>query len=182
MSNIYFFYFFWKAVEGPIKQNAQKIVLNTFFEKLQKSPAGTCPTRGSWPTTPSGADCFYYGVGPITPIENGSKSGNFLDKDMKRENLSKIVGQNSCHIGNRFMGLCRNWFVDLCGNRFVGLCGNRFVGLCGNRFVGLCGNRFVGLCGNRFMGLCGNRFVGLCGNQFVGLTDMSCPSARAPAT
>ena len=43
--------------------------------------------------------------------------GNFLDKDMKRENLAKILGRNSCHIGNRFMGLCGNWFVDLCGNR-----------------------------------------------------------------
>ena len=72
---------------------------------------------------------------------------------MKRENLAKILGRNSCHIGNRFMGLCGNWFVDLCGNWFVDLCGNRFVDLCGNRFVDLCGNWFVDLCGNLFVAL-----------------------------
>ena len=33
------------------------------------------------------------------------KPGNFLNKDMNRENLPKILGRNSCHIGNRFVGL-----------------------------------------------------------------------------
>ena len=28
------------------------------------------------------------------------ETGNFLDKDMKRENLEKNLGRNSCHIEN----------------------------------------------------------------------------------